>query len=213
MLCIATWCGFEQAEPNSLRLFSKLGGNFLGYLRVDFKLPTFERIRDLQVQAFELMEHQTRLPRDILFWQEDEELLPQGFAYKQRLKAYEDDLINVLLKRAKQEGLSMMYDEDDSQAEKVLRNDSRNDSFRISIVTKTHAVVHVSSDYRCKVPMELLHLEHQGVTHWVFYTQHGSSGFPAITFLRYAQRCKEVIIFRGYARGKIYSHSQLLEHI
>jgi hypothetical protein len=210
MLCLASWCGLKRAEPNSLRLVSKLSGKFLGFLHVDFKLPTFERIKDLQVQASKLMRHTTRLPRDILFWYEQEELLPQGFAYKQRLKAYEDDLINVLLKRAKQEGLSMMYDEDDSQAEKVLRNDS----FRISIVTKTHAVVHVSSDYRCKVPMELLHLEHQGVTHWVFYTQYGSSGFEVIEFLRFAQRCKEVIIYRGYnTRGRIYSHSQLLEHI
>ena len=209
MFCIETWCGFKQAKANSLKLVSKLGGNFLGYLRVDSKLPTFERIKDLQVQASKLMRHTTRLPRDILFWYEQEELLPQGFAYKQRLKAYEDDLINILLKRAKRGALSMMYDEDDSRAEKVLLDES----FRISIVTKTHAVIHLSSDYRLKVPMELLHLEHQGVTHWVFHTQYGSSGFGVINFLRFAQRCKEVIIFRGYTRGKIYSHPQLLEHI
>ena len=75
MFCISTWCCFEQAKPNSLKLVSKLGGNFLGYLHVDSKLPTFQRIKDLQVQASKLMKHQTRLPRDILFWYEQEEFV------------------------------------------------------------------------------------------------------------------------------------------
>ena len=123
MLCLASWAGVVPTiKTNSLRLFSKLGGNFLGYLHVDSKLPTFEKLLDLQVQASNLMKHQTRLPRDVLFWQDANILTDCKFVCLDRMDAHQSKRAEELLERAKQSKLSMMYNEDDSWAERMCAN-------------------------------------------------------------------------------------------
>ena len=159
MFCIATLCGFEQAEPNSLRLVSKFGGNFLGYLHVDSELPILERMQDLQVQASKLMRHTTRFPRDILFWQQEEELLPEGFAYRESLEKDEEDRIQDLLERAEKGGLGMMYNEDDSVASQVCTRFIFQARFPSLLITTDED----------EVPMEILHCEHLGVTRWILF--------------------------------------------
>ena len=160
MFCIATWCGFKQAKSNSLRLFSKLGGNFLGYLHVDSKLPIFERIKDLQVQASKLMRHATRLPRDILFWKQEQELLPEGFAYRERLEEEEEDYIEDLL-GSTTKALSMMYNEDDSAASQVCAG--------LRLQPKVPRLQITTSRFVNYIPMEILVFEHLGVTRWVVF--------------------------------------------
>ena len=179
-----------------MSLVSKLSGNFLGYLHVDSKLPTFRRIKDLQVQASKLMRHATRLPRDILFWKEQEELLPQGFAYRDNLELHEEDRINKLLKSTKQERLSMMYDEDDSWAKK--RCDHVDYYF---CGFGPHVICVNVSDGDDELPNELLYLESHLITEWSFeapyfgddQTTIENAMVPVVKFLQGAQRCEEVV--------------------
>ena len=181
MFCISTWCGFKQVEADSWRLFSKLGGNFLGYLHVDSKLPIFERIKDLQVQASNLMKHQTRFPRDILFWKQEQELLPEGFAYRESLEKEEEDCIQDLLGRDKKGGLAMMYNEDDSVASQVCTRFIFQAAFPSLIITTDED----------EVPMEILFLEHLGVTQWVVFN-HGWTSSASLSWnpisLRFLRR-------------------------
>ena len=194
MLCLASWLGvFPTSSPNSLRLVSKLSGNFLGFLHVDSKLSTFETMKDLQVQASKLMRHQTRLSRDILFWYKQEELLPQGFAYMESLELNEEDRINKLFEEAKQQGLSMMYNEDDLWAKKRCSH-----VFCANICGAPHGIyVKVGDD---KLPNELLHFENHGITMWKFAAFYFDDEqlmedhmVKRIKFLQGAQRCEEVV--------------------
>jgi hypothetical protein len=205
MFCIKTWCNFKRAEPNSLRLVSKLSGKFLGSLHVDSELPIFERIKDLQVQASKLMKHHTRLPRDILFWYEQEELLPEGFAYRESLEEDQKDRIEELLEKAKQKGLCMMYNEDDSWA--TQRCDHLDFFFCYRV--RHNVCLNVEDD---ELPNELLYLENHGITAWSFEAPYYEDDqsienqmVPIIKFLQAAQRCKEVCF--GYTDTNIKFHT------
>jgi hypothetical protein len=197
MLCLTSWAGvFPTLKANSLRLVSKLSNNFLGYLHVDSELPTFRRIKDLQVQASELMRHATRLPRDILFWKEQEELLPQGFAYRENLGLHEEDRIEELLEEAKKGGLSMMYNEDDSWA--AHRSYRGYYCYKRYVPHGIHVDVNVGGGGD-KLPNELVYLENHGITTWSFEApcfeddqSIENAMVPLLKFLQGAQRCKEV---------------------
>ena len=191
MMCLTSWAGVAPTfKSNSLRLVFKLSGKFLGFLHVDSKLSTFETMKDLQDQASKLMRHQTRLSRDILFWKEQEELLPQGFAYMESLELNEEDRINKLFEEAKQQGLSMMYNEDDLWAKQRCSH-----VFCANIFGAPHGIcVKVGDD---KLPNELLHFENHGITTWSFYSDNellkGDLMVKHIMFLKGAQRCEEVV--------------------
>ena len=194
MLCLTSWAGVAPTlKANSLSLVCKLSGKFLGYLHVDSELPTFRRIKNLQDQASKLMKHQTRLPRDILFLHQEEELLPQGFAYRENLELHEEDRINKLLEEAKQQGLSMMYNEDDSWAKQCC--DHVDYSF---CVHAPHDICVNVEDQ--ELPNELLYLECHGITAWSFEAPYfeddqsiENAMVPVIKFLQGAQRCEEVV--------------------
>ena len=206
MLCLTSWAGvFPTLKANSLRLVSKLSNNFLGYLHVDSELPTFERIKGLQVQASKLMKHHTRLPRDILFWYEQEELLPQGFAYRESLEEHQKDHIEELLEKAKQKGLCMMYNEDDSWATQ------RCDHLDFFLCHRApHDVCLKVEDH--ELPNELLYLENHGITAWSFEAPYYEDDqsiedamVPLLKFLQGAQRCKEVCL--SYTDTNIKFHT------
>ena len=195
MLGIATWCGFERAQPNTLRLFAKLGGKFLGYLHVDSKLRTFEKLLDLQLQASKLMKHPTRFARDILFWQDANILTDVKFVCLDRLDEHQSKHAEQLLERATQSALSMMYNEDDSWAERMCAN---TDFIRpYSKSTKRDEVyIEVDTFNVHLLGRRLLHFENKGVTRWVFHTltimMHDL--VKHLGFLRHAHRCVYVRI-------------------
>ena len=106
------------------------------------------------------MKHQTRFPRDILFWKEQEELLPQGFAYREHLEEEEEDYIEELL-GSTTKALSMMYNEDDSAARQVCVGiNMRINGEWLQITTRR---------FVDNIPMEVLFLEHVGVTRWIVF--------------------------------------------
>jgi hypothetical protein len=54
MLCLAAWCGLhKQAKYGNTRVFSKLGGKFLGWIHVDQS----DNIMDVQTKASKLLPH------------------------------------------------------------------------------------------------------------------------------------------------------------
>jgi hypothetical protein len=143
------------------------------------------------------MRHHTRLPRDILFWYEQEELLPQGFAYRESLEEDQKDRIEEFLEKAKQEGLCMMYNEDDWWAKQRCSH-----VFCANVFGAPHGIyVKVGDD---KLPNELLHFENHGITMWKFATLYFDDDqimedhmVKRIKFLRGAQRCEEVVFIYG----------------
>ena len=142
------------------------------------------------------MRHATRLPRDILFWKQEQELLPEGFAYRENLELHEEDQINKLLESTKQAGLSMMYNEDDSWAKK--RCDHVDYYF---CWFGPHVICVNLNDGDDELPNELLYLESHGVTEWSFETPYVEDDQTSIEnamvqvtkFLQGAQRCEEVV--------------------
>lgn len=177
-----------------MSLFSKLGGNFLGYLHVDSKLPTFEKLLDLQLQASKLMRHPTRFARDILFWQDTNVLTDCKLVFLDSMDAHQSKRAEEILERANQSKLlSMMYNEDDSWAQSCCTEarliQPRN--WRPQEVT-----INVHRANVGELGRRLLHLEYQGITRWVFHTltimMHDL--VKHLGFLRHAQRCTYVRI-------------------
>lgn len=146
---------------NRLLLVAKLGGNFVGCIHVDSSLSTFKMLQDMQVQASRLMGHPTRFPRDVLFWQGETCLIGHDFAYREELDLCEKARITTLLDKAKRGGLSMMWNEDDSAAERACRYLG---------CTRYGKRVCIDVKYT-SLPNELLFLENTGVTRWEIYVE------------------------------------------
>ena len=196
MLCVAVWCGFKQAKTNSLSLFSKLGGNFLGYLHVDSKLPTFEKLLDLQLQASKLMRHPTRFARDVLFWQDTNILTDRKFVCLDSMDEHQSKHAEEILERANQSKLlSTMYNEDDSWAERMCANTDFIQPYSKS-TKRDEVYIEVDTFNVHLLGRRLLHFENKGVTRWVFHTltimMHDL--VKHLGFLRHAHRCVYVRI-------------------
>ena len=174
---------------------SKLSNKCLGQIHVNTKLCLMKRLQDMQVQASCLMHHATRFPRDVLFWLDDQDLLPHNFAYKTKLEPHEEVNINDRLENAKQaingriSILSMMWNEDDYWARR------RCETIQFD-VNQEESTVRVWPCYSARLlPMELLYLENKNVTKWVFSIYEApSQAVKLIGFLKHAQRCTKVDI-------------------
>ena len=208
MLGIATWCGFERAQPNTLRLFAKLGGKFLGYLHVDSKLRTFEKLLDLQLQASKLMKHPTRFARDILFWQDANILTDVKFVCLDRMDEHESKHAEQLLERATQSALSMMYNEDDSWAQSCCTEARLIQPWKFN---PQEVTINVHGANVGELGRRLLHLEYQGITSWVFSSRLAIEELvPHLGFLRHTMRCMSVRIF-AYPKYVTYHHVPIRE--
>ena len=85
---------------NRVLLFAELGGKFLGKLDVPQTLVAsnmYGVLKDLQLQAFKLMKHTTRPPRDVLLKVGDKPLLPFGFGYKKELDVDQQHVVLAML--------------------------------------------------------------------------------------------------------------------
>lgn len=108
---------------NHVLLFAELGGKFLGKLDVPQTLVASNMLgvlKDLQLQAFKLMKHATRPPRDVLLKVGDEPLLPFGFGYKEELDVDQQAVVLAMLKdvsnKTNKKRVYMNYDETDEYA-------------------------------------------------------------------------------------------------
>lgn len=109
---------------NYVLLFAELGGKFLGKLDVPQTLVAsnmYGVLKDLQLQAFKLMKHATRPPRDVLLKVGDEPLLPFGFGYKKELDVDQQDVVLAMLQdvttnKKHKKRVYMKYDENDEYA-------------------------------------------------------------------------------------------------
>ena len=223
MFCLAMWSPTSLSgglPQNRLLLVAKLGGNFVGCIHVDSSLSTFKMLQDMQVQASRLMGHPTRFPRDVLFWQGETCLLGHDFAYREKLDLREEARIKTLLDKAKRGGLSMMWNEDDSAAERACRYLG---------YARYDERVCIDVEYT-SLPNELLFLENRGVTCWEIYVEESwlASEFPhvfrdtcggktldghafqfemlqLIGFLSKAQRCEQIYLRCGDDWGELFN--------
>lgn len=131
MLSLCALYGSPVGPPcNHVLLFAELGGRLLGKLRVPRNLVAsnmFDVLKDLQLQAFNLMEHATRPPRDVLLRVCNEPLLPFGFGYKKELDVNQQDLVLAMLKdiindKNNKKHVYMKYDDDEYAALQVAQH-------------------------------------------------------------------------------------------
>lgn len=193
MLCLASWSGVVPTfKDNSLRLFCKLGGQLLGYLHIDFKLPTFEKLLNLQLQASKLMKHPTRFARDILFWQDANILTDVKFVCLDHMDEHESKHAEQLLERAMQSSLSMTYNEDDSWAQSCCTEAGLIQPWKWN-PHEVYIAVHRANVG--ELGRRLLHLEYEGITSWVFSSWVAIEELvPYLVFLRHTMWCMSVRI-------------------
>jgi hypothetical protein len=193
-----TWCdGAHYGLKHLIKVdvVSRFSHKYLGHMYVNTKLCVFRKLQDMQLQASCLMRHATRFPRDVLFWFGDKELLPHNFAYKTKLEPQEEARTNELLEQAQQAGLlSMMWNEDDSWAERICTKPNYE-------VCEEKSMVWVVPHRSRILPMELLYLENKNISKWKFSCNMNLSlAVTLLGFLKYTQRCAEVVI-TGYVSG------------
>ena len=162
---------------------------------------------DLQVQASKLMKHQTRLPRDVLFWQDADILTDVKFVCLDRLDEHQSKHAEQLLERATQSALSMMYNEDDSWAQSCCTEAGLIQPWKWS---PQEVTINVYRSNVGELGRRLLHLEYQGITSWVFSSRLAIEELePHLGFLRHT-RCMSVRIF-VYPKYVTYHHVPIRE--
>ena len=108
------------ARQDNIKVFSRLGGNYLGDIKVPSKtLSAFKQVRYLQQQAVRLCPHPKRTCEDLLLYVGQEQVGPPGMAYMDDLDEDTALQVQTLLKGCTR--LEMMWDEDDAYAKSKVK--------------------------------------------------------------------------------------------
>ena len=186
MLSIIAWCNAKISQRQGARLYSRLGGKFLGWLDVNFtSRDPCKQIWYLQEQAAKLLGHPTRGHRDVLLWTNELCLTPNGFAYDDAVSpacAEKLDSINASSR------LEVSWNEDDSFAKRYLK---KLGNFATHIDDKV--VICYPAPPRC-----YLWYENLGVTSWSFvHPRKKQVSNIDLKFLRHA-RCVQKVTLMSY---------------
>ena len=140
MLCFEAWCGALPTSlvgPTKLQVFSKLGGNFLGFVtkpcleRLDDVAKAYTTLRDMQAQAALLLKHDYLPPRYLAFCVGSKRLTSPSFPFADSLDQEQVGLLGALLGA---ERIDVMYD-----------GDTDVDVAKASLIAKSLNVVHSSA--------------------------------------------------------------------
>ena len=117
MLCLSTWSGQDLSQVSKSRTipcYAKLGGKYVGELRICGSTSAYQVLHDIQVQASKLLKHAWRDFDDIMIWCDNHWLIPSGFAYKDDLTQEEEEQAWSAIQNAKR--LEVMWDDNDEYA-------------------------------------------------------------------------------------------------
>ena len=122
MLCLSTWSdlGLSKASQTQvLPCYAKLGGKYVGNLRLCGSTSAYQVLQYVQVQASKLLPHAWRDFDDIMIWCDNQWLIPSGFAYKDNLTQEEEEQAWSAIQNAKR--LEVMWDDNDEHANMVAQ--------------------------------------------------------------------------------------------
>jgi hypothetical protein len=116
MLALKAWSNYQplNEDTNTIKLFMRLSGKYLGNLLVPKSLSVFQQVRFLQQQAARLCPHPKRTCEDLLLYVGQAQVGPPDMAYLDDLDKEASLQVQTLLKGCTR--LEMMWDEADSYA-------------------------------------------------------------------------------------------------
>ena len=163
MLCLSVWSGRHLSRARhakSAPCYAKLGGRYVGKLRLCGSTSAYQVLRDIQKQASKLVPHAWRGFEDTMVWCDDHCLVPSGFAYKNDLTQEEADRVWSVLGKAQR--FEMMWDDDDEHAQSVLAQKQIDVFFIAEEQTNTWVYFYFRQawqDKPCVLPLEALYAE------------------------------------------------------
>ena len=125
MLCLLTWSGLalsKASQTQVLPCYAKLGGKYVGNLRLCGSTSAYQVLQYIQVQASKLLPHAWRAFDDIMIWCDDRWLIPSGFAYRDQMTQEEEEQAWSALRNAKR--LEVMWDDNDEYAKAKVSEDT-----------------------------------------------------------------------------------------
>jgi hypothetical protein len=114
---------FGQVRQDGIKVFSKLGGQYLGNIDVDkTSMNALQQVRFLQLQASRLCPHPTRSCKDLLLYVDQQKVGPPGMPYITEFSPEERlDVEQALSIMKTITTLKVMWDESDEHAIRVIQ--------------------------------------------------------------------------------------------
>ena len=138
MLCLSTWSSQDLSKASQtfgIPCYAKLGGKYVGNLRLCGSTSAYQVLRDIQEQASKLLKHAWRDFEDIMVWCDNQWLIPSGFAYRDDLTQEEEVQAWSAIQNTKR--LEVMWDDNDEHANMVAQA-SQNNFFVENQTAKFH---------------------------------------------------------------------------
>ena len=142
MLCLSAWIGaLPTRHVQKLKVYSKLGGNFLGLVDKHCMqnqvglLITYDTLRSLQDQVALIFKHEFLASKYIVIYVGAARLTKPNFPFVAKPDFEEQTQVVAVLQNA--QSIAVMYDADLSEAKASLRKQSLN-----AVLTNNDLVVH-----------------------------------------------------------------------
>ena len=127
MLCLSAWSSHDLSKASqtfSIPCYAKLGGKYVGELRICGSTSAYQVLQYIQVQASKMLTHTWRDFEDIMVWCTNQWLIPSGFAYRDDLTQEEEEQAWSAIQNAKR--LEVMWDDNDEHANMVAQASPNN---------------------------------------------------------------------------------------
>ena len=113
---------FGQVRQDGIKVFSKLGGQYLGDIHVaNTSMNALQQVRFLQLQAASLCPHPTRSCKDLLLYVDQQQVGPPGMPYITEFSPQERlDVEQALSSIKSTKTIHVMWDESDEHAQRVI---------------------------------------------------------------------------------------------
>ena len=113
---------FGQVRQDGIKVFSKLGGQYLGDIHVaNTSMNALQQVRFLQQQAARLCPHPTRSCKDLLLYVDQQQVGPPGMPYVTEFSPEERlDVEQALSSMKTIKTIQVMWDESDEHAIRVI---------------------------------------------------------------------------------------------
>ena len=153
MLCLSAWLSQDLSKASQtfgIPCYAKLGGKYVGNLRLCTSTSAYQVLKCIQVQASKMMPHAWRGFEHVMAWCDNQWLIPSGFAYQDDLTQEEEVQVWSAIQNAKR--LEVIWDDNDEHANAIERTG------QYKFNTKGIAASIFGFDEDTKVPREIVGL-------------------------------------------------------
>ena len=181
MLCLSTWSGLtlsKASQTQVLPCYAKLGGKYVGKIRLGTSSSAYQVLQYIQEQASKLLPHAWRGFEDIMAWCDNQWLIPSGFAYKDNLTQEEEEQAWAAIQNTKR--LEVMWDDNDEHANKIARADA-------SDVVVENQAAYIGLGSNTILPREVVGLLKRSRVPWLVCQKnqhHEQFGTTSLAFLK-----------------------------